>query len=162
MLRLTWTFAGCLCDKYHISWAGSNVVQGNNDNLDFWKSGDEASMGRGTCASTGGLHAQRMWISQRLTVQFWAVQSAHSDTVIFLSFRTDRSRQTVQTQIRLLLIRVYTVCNSLCIFWMHVFNETPSCSTFRVGWLHQTFWVSEYLGSYGKVNFVHDDISSKW
>ena len=38
-------------------------------------------------------------------------------TVIFLSFRTDRSGQTVQTQIRLL--RVYTVCNPLCIFWMH-------------------------------------------
>ena len=40
-------------------------------------------------------------------------------TIIFLSFRTDRSGQTVQTQIRLLLIRVYTVWNSLCIFWMH-------------------------------------------
>ena len=36
-------------------------------------------------------------------------------TVIFLSFRTHRSGQTVQTQIRLL----YTVCSSLYIFWMH-------------------------------------------
>ena len=53
-------------------------------------------------------------------------------TVIFLSFRTDRSGQTVQTQIRSSLIRVYTVCNSLCIFWMHYSKETPSCSTFRV------------------------------
>ena len=39
-------------------------------------------------------------------------------TVIFLSLRTDRSWQTVQTQ-----IRVYTVCNYLCIFWMHCSNE---------------------------------------
>ena len=39
-------------------------------------------------------------------------------TVIFLSFQRDRPGQTVQTQIRLLLIRVYTVCNSLCIFWI--------------------------------------------
>ena len=30
------------------------------------------------------------------------------------------------------LIRVYTVCNSLCIFWMHYSKEKPSCSTFRV------------------------------
>ena len=51
-------------------------------------------------------------------------------TVIFLSFRTDRSLQTVQTQIR--LIWVYTLCNSLCIFGMHNSKETLSCSTFRV------------------------------
>ena len=50
-------------------------------------------------------------------------------TVIFLSFRTDRPGQTVQ---RSSLIRVYTVCNSLCIFWMHYSKEKPSCSTFRV------------------------------
>ena len=39
-------------------------------------------------------------------------------TVMILSFWTDRSGQTVQTQIRLRssLIRVYTVCNSVCIF----------------------------------------------
>ena len=30
------------------------------------------------------------------------------------------------------LIRVYTVCNSLCIIWMDYSKETPSCSTFRV------------------------------
>ena len=40
------------------------------------------------------------------------------------------SGHTVQTQIR--LIRVYTVCKSLCIFWMHYSKETPFCSTFRV------------------------------
>ena len=30
------------------------------------------------------------------------------------------------------LIRVYTVCDSLCIFWIHYSKDTPSCSTFRV------------------------------
>ena len=50
-----------------------------------------------------------------------------SATIIFLSFRTDRSGQTQSS-----LIRVYTVCNFLCIFWMHYSKETPSCSTFRV------------------------------
>ena len=63
-------------------------------------------------------------------------------TVMFLSFRTDRSGQTVKTQIRLL--RVYTVCNSLCIFWMHYAKETPSCSTFRV--ITANFRVSKILG----------------
>ena len=52
-------------------------------------------------------------------------------TVMILSFRTDRSGQTVQTQ-RSSLIRVYTLCNSDCIFWMHYFTEKPPCSTFRV------------------------------
>ena len=42
------------------------------------------------------------------------------------------------------LIRVYTVCNSLCIFWMHYSKERPSCSTFRV--ITANFWVSEILG----------------
>ena len=36
-----------------------------------------------------------------------------SNTVMTLSFCTDRSGQTVQTQIRLLLYRVFTVCYSL-------------------------------------------------
>ena len=30
------------------------------------------------------------------------------------------------------LIRVYTVCNSGCVFWMHYSKEKSSCSTFRV------------------------------
>ena len=64
-------------------------------------------------------------------------------TVIFLSFRTDRSGQTVQTQ-RSSLIRVYTVCNSLYIFWMHYSTEKPSCSTFWV--ITINFRVSEILG----------------
>ena len=75
-------------------------------------------------------------------------------TVIFLSFRTDRSRKTVQTHIRLLLIRVYTVCNSLCILWMHYSKETPSCSTFKV--ITINFRVSEILGflRYRPINSV--------
>ena len=67
-----------------------------------------------------------------------------SSTIMFLSFRTGRSGQTVQTQIRLLLIRVYTVCNSLCIFWMHYSKERPSCSTFRV--ITANFRLSKILG----------------
>ena len=53
-----------------------------------------------------------------------------NSTVMILSFRTGRSGQTVQTQIRLLLIRVYTVCNSSCIFWMHYSTVKPSCLNF--------------------------------
>ena len=48
----------------------------------------------------------------------------------------------MQTQIS--LIRVYTVCNSLYIFWMHYSEEKPSCSTFRV--ITANFQVSEILG----------------
>ena len=57
-------------------------------------------------------------------------------TVIFLSFWTDRSWQTVQTQIRLLLEKQSDqglhCLQFLCILWMHYSEETPSCSTFRV------------------------------
>ena len=56
-------------------------------------------------------------------------------TVMFLSFWTDRPGQS---------IRVYTVCNSLCIFWMHYCKENPPCSTFRV--ITANFQVSKILG----------------
>ena len=52
-------------------------------------------------------------------------------TVMILSFRTDMPGQTVQTQIRLLLIRVYTVCHSVCIVWTHSTVE-PHSSNFIV------------------------------
>ena len=39
------------------------------------------------------------------------------------------------------LSRVYTVCNSLCIFWMHYSKQKLSCSTFRV--VTANFRVSE-------------------
>ena len=63
-------------------------------------------------------------------------------TIMFQSFRTDRSGQTVQTRIRLLLISVYIDCNSLCIFWMHYSKQKPSCLTFRV--IIAYFWVSKF------------------
>ena len=49
---------------------------------------------------------------------------------MILSFRTDRSGQTVQTQIS--LIKIYTVCNSFCIFWTHCSTVNRPCSNFRV------------------------------
>ena len=66
----------------------------------------------------------------KLISLFQLIENLELTTVIFLNFQTDRSGQTVQTQIRLL--RVYTVYNYLCIFWMHYSKETPSCLTFRV------------------------------
>ena len=49
-----------------------------------------------------------------------------------------------QTAPRGSLIRVYTVCDFLCIFWMHYCQEKSSCSTFRV--ITANFRVSETLG----------------
>ena len=63
------------------------------------------------------------------------------DTVMTLSFWTDMSGQTVQTQIRLLLKeqsdqglhdQVYTVCHSVCIVWTHYSMVEPHYSNFRV------------------------------
>ena len=51
-------------------------------------------------------------------------------TVMILSFRTDMPRQTVLTQIR--LIRVYTVCHSICIVLTHFSMVQPHSSNFRV------------------------------
>ena len=57
-------------------------------------------------------------------------------TVMTLKFWTDRSGQTVQTRIKLLLrkslIRVYTVCHSVSIFLTHQSIVKPPCSNFRV------------------------------
>ena len=55
---------------------------------------------------------------------------------MILSFWTDRSGQTVQTQIRLLLEVRYSLVK-------------PSCSNFRVIVANFLVWVSEYLGFYG-------------
>ena len=41
-------------------------------------------------------------------------------------------------------IKVYTVCNSLCILWMRYSKEKPYCSTFRV--ITENSRVSEILG----------------
>ena len=67
--------------------------------------------------------------------------------VMILSFRADRPGQTVHTQIRLRssLIRVYTVCHSVCIVWIHQSMVEPHSSNFRV--ITTNVWVSEYLGN---------------
>ena len=68
-------------------------------------------------------------------------------TVIFLSFRRDRSGQIVQTQIRLFLEEQFDQgLHSLQFplhFWMYYSKEKPSCSTFSV--ITATFWASEIL-----------------
>ena len=70
-------------------------------------------------------------------------------SVMFQSFRTDRSGQTVQTQIRLLLEEqsdqgLHCLQFPLLIFWLHYYKEKPSNSTFRV--TTAKFRVSEILG----------------
>ena len=50
---------------------------------------------------------------------------------MILSFRTDRPGQTVQTQINS-MIRVYTVCHSICIVWTHYSMVEPHSSNLRV------------------------------
>ena len=54
-----------------------------------------------------------------------------SVTVMILSFHTDIPGQTGQTQISS-LIRVYTVCHSICIIWTHYSMVEPHSSDFRV------------------------------
>ena len=58
-----------------------------------------------------------LWLGGHKNVEFTVLSIQCSCfTLMILSFRTDRSGQTVQTQIRLLLERVFTVCYSICIF----------------------------------------------
>ena len=52
-------------------------------------------------------------------------------TVMTLSFWTDRSRQTVQNQIRLLLDQVFTVCYSIGIFMTIYPKVWAFCWNFR-------------------------------
>ena len=42
------------------------------------------------------------------------------------------------------LIRVYTICHSVCIFWMHYSMVVPQCSNFKI--ITPIFRVSKYLG----------------
>ena len=64
---------------------------------------------------------------------FRHIKSFHQNrlTVQILCIGTDRSQQTVQTKIRLLLISIYAVCHSISIFWMHLCNVTSNFSIFR-------------------------------
>ena len=50
-----------------------------------------------------------------------------------------------QTAPRSSLIRVFTVCYSVYVFWTNFSIVRPCCSNFRI--LQQIFWVSEYLGN---------------
>ena len=65
--------------------------------------------------------------------------------VMVLRFRTDTSGQTVLTLGS--LIRVYTVCHSVCIFWTQYCMIKPHCSKFRI--ITAIFPVSEFLEFYG-------------
>ena len=67
-------------------------------------------------------------------------QTVQTQIRLFLEEQSDQSlpcSQTVQAQIRLLLlrsslIRVYTVCHSVCIVWTHYSMVEPHSSNFRV------------------------------
>ena len=60
------------------------------------------------------------------------------NTAMIPNFLTGRSWQTVQTQIPGqtahlgCLIRGYTVCHTICIFWMHYSTVKPSCLNLRI------------------------------
>ena len=66
-------------------------------------------------------------------IYYHTVQTPYTlHTVMIQSFRTGMPGQTVQTKIRLLLIRVYTVYRSVCIIWTHYSMVEPHSSNFRV------------------------------
>ena len=67
-------------------------------------------------------------------------------TIMIVSFRTDRSGQIVQTQIRLLLLKEQSDQGLHCLqIPPHLYSKVKlPCSTLRVITAH--FWVSEFLG----------------
>ena len=83
---------------------------------------------------------------------FRFAQNDYSDTVMILSFRTDRPRQTVQTQIRLLLEEQSDQGLHCLPFRLHrldslVYGKATYIVVHTLEWLQQMFWVSENLGS---------------
>ena len=66
-----------------------------------------------------------------------------------LSFRTDRSGQTVQTQIRLLLEEQSDQCLHCLLFHLHVFYKTPSgsASLFEFKVNYSNVFASENFGT---------------
>ena len=65
------------------------------------------------------------------------------NTVMILGFRIDRSGQTVQTQIRRhSRIRVYTICQSICIFRRHYWKSLNFCVFF----IWATSWQNQQNG----------------
>ena len=67
---------------------------------------------------------------------------------MILSFRTDWSGLTVQTQIRLLLEEQSDQGLDCLLFHLHLFATVwPLCLNFGLGRLHQSFLASENLGT---------------
>ena len=54
------------------------------------------------------------------------VETYERNTVVILNFRTERSGQTVQTQIRLLLVEQSDQGLHCLLFHLHVFDKIPS------------------------------------
>ena len=86
------------------------------------------------CSSYGS------WVLNMNLISSARCWQMHLWTEMILSFRTEKPGQTVQTQIRLLLslIRVYTVCHSVCIVWTHYSMVEPHSSNFTV--ITTNFW----------------------
>ena len=81
-----------------------------------------------TTAEWKGFGVLLLWLTAgraptQICIMVWNCGLLHLVQSQAESLETDRSEETMQTQIRLLLrsslIRIYTVCHSICIFWMH-------------------------------------------
>ena len=88
-----------------------------------------------------------------ITVIFWDVQIFRSFTVVILQsrhtqafkhYRNDPKFWDRQVWARSSLIRVYTVCNSVCIFCTYNTKVEPHCLNFRIS--RAIFLGSEFLG----------------
>ena len=79
-------------------------------------------------------------------------------TVMALSFRTVQSGQTVYTHCRSSLIRFYTVCSSVCIFWMNIFLLKHIARI--LGWLQQFFGIWIFRTSTAFLSYQADDFVS--
>ena len=91
------------------------------------------------------LRIEVQWCLQ-LNIKFFKhFKVSQRHTVIILSFRTKRS-----CSYRSSLIRVYSVCHSVCLFWMHYHMVKKHCSNFRV--ITANFQVTEFLGFYSTYN----------
>ena len=71
-----------------------------------------------------------------------------TNTVMILSFQTDRSRQTVQTQIRLLLEEQSDQDIHCLQFYLHLFDEIPyHLASLNLRKITAKFLASENLGT---------------
>ena len=69
---------------------------------------------------------------------------AFLNTVMILRFQTDSSGQTVRPRSN--LIRIYTVCHYVCIFWTHYPVVKWSCSNFRIFRVSRFLWYNLFSG----------------